>query len=162
MARPSHQYVCQSCGAAHPKWSGTCDACGAWNTLVEENTATNAPARAGGLGRSKGSAVEFAPLAGAPENLARRLSGIAEFDRTTGGGLVPGGCTLIGGDPGIGKSTLLLQLVGRLSASYRTAYVSGEESVDQVRLRAHRLGLSEAPVGLAAATEIRDIIAAMD
>jgi len=162
MARATHHYVCQSCGAAHPKWSGKCDACGAWNTLVEEAVETEAPARAGGLGRSKGHAVQFVPLAGPAEGLPRRLSGIAEFDRTTGGGLVPGGCTLIGGDPGIGKSTLLLQLVGRLSGSYRTAYVSGEESVDQVRLRAHRLGLSAAPVGLAAATDVRDIAASID
>jgi DNA repair protein RadA/Sms len=162
VARPTHQYVCQSCGAAYPKWSGRCESCGAWNTLVEEAVQSEAPAKAGGLGRSKARGIEFAPLAGAAEGLARRLSAVAEFDRTTGGGLVPGGCTLIGGDPGIGKSTLLLQLVARLSGSYRTAYVSGEESIDQVRLRAKRLGLATAPVGLAAATDVREIAASID
>jgi DNA repair protein RadA/Sms len=130
--------------------------------MVEEAAAASIPANAGGLGRGKSRAIEFVALSGSAEGLPRRLSGINEFDRTTGGGLVPGGCTLIGGDPGIGKSTLVLQLVGRLSATFRTAYVSGEESVDQVRLRAHRLGLANAPVELAAATEVRDIAAAMD
>ena len=130
--------------------------------MVEEAASASVPANAGGLGRGKSRALEFVALSGSAEGLPRRLSGINEFDRTTGGGLVPGGCTLIGGDPGIGKSTLVLQLVGRLSATFRTAYVSGEESVDQVRLRAHRLGLANAPVELAAATEVRDIAAAMD
>ncbi|HLG87688.1 MAG TPA: DNA repair protein RadA [Alphaproteobacteria bacterium] len=162
MARHTHQYACQSCGAAYPKWSGRCESCGAWNTLVEEALESEAPARAGGLGRGKARGIDFAPLAGAAEGLARRLSAVAEFDRTTGGGLVPGGCTLIGGDPGIGKSTLVLQLVARLSGSYRTAYVSGEESIDQVRLRAKRLGLATAPVGLAAATDVREIVASID
>ncbi len=162
MARPNHQYVCQSCGAAFPKWSGRCDACGEWNTLVEEAGSGERPAKAGGLGRGKHRAIEFVHLAGPAEGLTRRLSGIGEFDRTCGGGLVPGGCALIGGDPGIGKSTLLLQLVGRLSGAYKTAYVSGEESIDQVRLRAQRLGLANAPVELAAATDVRDIAAAMD
>jgi len=130
--------------------------------MVEETAQASVPASAGGLGRAKGRAIEFVSLGGAAEGLPRRLSGIGEFDRTVGGGLVPGGCTLIGGDPGIGKSTLVLQLVGRLSTTFRTAYISGEESVDQVRLRAHRLGLAMAPVELAAATEVRDIAAAMD
>jgi DNA repair protein RadA/Sms len=162
VARSVQHYVCQSCGAAFSKWSGKCEACEAWNTLVEEASAAETPAKAGGLGRGKARNLEFVPLAGPAEGLPRLLSGIAEFDRTCGGGLVPGGCTLIGGDPGIGKSTLLLQLVGRLSASYATAYVSGEESVDQVRLRARRLGLEGAPVQLAAATDVRDIAAAID
>ncbi len=162
MARSINQFVCQSCGSAFPKWSGRCEACGEWNTLVEEATSVDTPARAGGLGKGKGRSIEFVSLAGPAEGLPRRLSGIAEFDRTLGGGLVPGGCTLIGGDPGIGKSTLVLQLVGRLSSAYRVAYISGEESIDQVRLRAHRLGLAAAPVELAAATEVRDIAAAMD
>jgi DNA repair protein RadA/Sms len=161
VARNSHQYVCQSCGAVYPKWSGRCDACGEWNTQVEETT-TAEPVKAGGLGRGKAHAIEFVALAGPAEGLPRLMSGIGEFDRTCGGGLVPGGCTLIGGDPGIGKSTLLLQLVGRLSATHTTVYVSGEESVDQVRLRAQRLGLSQAPVALAAATDVRDIAAAID
>jgi DNA repair protein RadA/Sms len=130
--------------------------------MVEEILAAATPAAAGGLGRGRAKTIEFVALSGAAEGLPRRLSGIAEFDRAIGGGLVAGGCTLIGGDPGIGKSTLVLQLVGRLSTTYRTAYVSGEESVDQVRMRARRLGLAEAPVELAAATEVRDIVAAMD
>jgi DNA repair protein RadA/Sms len=162
VARSLQHYVCQSCGSAFPKWSGRCEACGEWNTLVEETSAASAPVKAGGLGRGKARSLEFVALAGPAEGLPRLRSGIGEFDRTCGGGLVPGGCTLIGGDPGIGKSTLLLQLVGRLSASFSTAYVSGEESVDQVRLRARRLGLEAAPVELAAATDVRDIAAAMD
>jgi DNA repair protein RadA/Sms len=162
VARSIHQYVCQSCGAAYPKWSGRCDACGEWNTLVEEAGSNERPVSAGGLGRGKSRPLEFVQLAGPAEGLPRRMSGIGEFDRTCGGGLVPGGCTLIGGDPGIGKSTLLLQLVGLLSNSFTTAYISGEESVDQVRLRAQRLGLAKAPVALAAATDVRDIAAAMD
>jgi DNA repair protein RadA/Sms len=162
LARPTHHYVCQACGAAHPKWSGRCDACGAWNTQVEETAAEPRPASGGGLGRGKSQRLAFVPLAGPAEGLERLLSGIGEFDRVAGGGLVPGGCTLIGGDPGIGKSTLLLQLVAKLSAGHATAYISGEESIDQVRLRAHRLGLGSAPVDLAAATEVRDIAASID
>jgi DNA repair protein RadA/Sms len=159
VARPANRYACQSCGASHPKWAGRCDACGAWNTLVEEAPAEAPPK---GLGTKAGRRIEFVGLSGASAPLPRRVAGIPEFDRVCGGGLVPGSAVLIGGDPGIGKSTLLLQAVCRLAASGRCAYVSGEEAVDQVRLRAARLGLADAAVDLAAATSVRDICATLE
>jgi DNA repair protein RadA/Sms len=159
MARQASVYVCQACGAVHPKWSGRCDACGAWNTLVEEAPADPAlAARPPGRARP----IAFVPLDGDGEPPARRVSGIAEFDRVTGGGLVPGSAVLIGGDPGIGKSTLLLQVAARLATGMRAVYVSGEEAIDQLRLRAQRLGVRRAPVALAAATAVRDIAQAID
>jgi len=154
------RYVCQECGAAAPKWSGRCESCGAWNSMVEE--IAEAPPVGGGRRRSAARRIAFAPLdsaAPAPERLA---TGIAEFDRVCGGGLVRGSAVLIAGDPGIGKSTLVLQVAGALGANARAAYVSGEEAVEQVRLRAARLGLSKAPVQLAAATDVSAIVAAMD
>jgi DNA repair protein RadA/Sms len=162
VARDQTRFVCQQCGAAHPKWGGKCEACGGWNTLVEELVRV-APK---GLGGSKGR-LAFVGLAGSHEALARRLTGLAEFDRVSGGGLVPGSALLVGGDPGIGKSTLLLQVAAALSrgqggAKLECAYISGEESLDQVRLRAQRLGIMAAPVQLAAATSVRDIASALD
>lgn len=159
MARTAAQYVCQECGAAQPKWSGRCDACGAWNTLIEEAPAEAAPK---GLGGKRGRAIDFAPLDGPTMPTRRRVTGIGEFDRVTGGGLVAGSALLVGGDPGIGKSTLLLQVVAALAGDARCAYVSGEEAIDQIRLRAGRLGLSGSSVALAAATSVRDIAAALD
>ncbi len=159
MAKPTSRYVCQSCGAVFPKWAGRCDGCGEWNTLIEEAAPDSAPK---GLGLGKGRRLEFVGLSGASEPAPRRMTGIAEFDRVCGGGLVPGSAVLIGGDPGIGKSTLLLQAVGRLAQDWRCAYVSGEEAVDQVRLRAQRLGVVSAPVDLASATNVRDIVATLD
>ncbi|HZB90697.1 MAG TPA: DNA repair protein RadA, partial [Stellaceae bacterium] len=157
-------FVCQECGAAHPKWAGRCDACGGWNSLVEEIGRESAPK---GLGGGKGRKLVFSGLEGVAEAQPRRLSGIAEFDRVCGGGIVPGSALLVGGDPGIGKSTVLLQVVAALAAGKggppaACAYVSGEESLDQVRLRALRLGIAGAPVRLAAATSIRDIVASLD
>src|SRR5690606_7834375 len=134
--------------------------CGEWNTVVEEAAPEATPK---GLGKSGGGrALAFESLAGASTPPPRRVSGLAEFDRVTGGGLVPGSAVLIGGDPGIGKSTLLLQVVAALSKSLDTAFVSGEEAIDQVRMRAKRLGLADAKVALAAATSIRDIAATLD
>jgi DNA repair protein RadA/Sms len=165
MARAESRFVCQSCGAVHPKWAGKCDDCGAWNTLVEEATRASAPK---GLGGGKGGRpLAFVGLQGDAQATARRASAIAEFDRVCGGGLVPGSALLIGGDPGIGKSTLILQAMAALAASkggqkLDCAYVSGEESLDQVRLRARRLSVADAPVRLAAATSIRDIAASLD
>jgi len=161
MAKATSQFVCQSCGAAHPKWGGRCEACGSWNTLVEEAVASGPPK---GLGehRGKGKRVEFVPLKGVQQALPRRLSHIGEFDRVTGGGLVAGSASLVGGDPGIGKSTLLLQVICRLAKQHRVAYVSGEEAIDQVRLRAARLGLAEVQCELACETSIRDIVASVD
>ncbi|MGH6999896.1 MAG: DNA repair protein RadA [Stellaceae bacterium] len=165
MARAESRYVCQSCGAVHPKWTGKCDDCGAWNSLVEEAVRASAPK---GLGGGKGGrALAFVGLQGDAQATARRASAIAEFDRVCGGGLVPGSALLIGGDPGIGKSTLILQAMAALAAGKSgqkldCAYVSGEESLDQVRLRARRLGVADAPVRLAAATSIRDVAASLD
>ena len=159
MAKAAARYVCQECGAASPRWSGKCDACGAWNSIVEEARVEGPPK---GLKGAKGRAVVFTPLTGAAEPVARLATGIAEFDRVVGGGLVPGSAVLIGGDPGIGKSTLLLQAAAALATATDCAYISGEEAADQVRMRAARLGLADAPVALAAATDVRDIVATLD
>ncbi len=162
-AKSSRIYVCQSCGAVSPKWSGKCDACSQWNTLSEEITETSAP-KGLGSGKNRSAGIPLAKLNEENKSLPpRNVTGIAEFDRVTGGGLVPGSAVLIGGDPGIGKSTLLLQ-VGCLLAgkNVRTAYISGEESVDQVRMRAGRLGLSHKPMALASANSVRDIVATME
>lgn len=160
MARSSVSFVCQQCGATSPKWSGRCDDCGAWNTLAEErNEAPSGPGK-----RSKGRRITLESLDLEPDAkpLPRHLSHISEFDRVSGGGLVPGSATLIGGDPGIGKSTLLLQLVCKLATSgLKAAYISGEESADQVRMRARRLGLSDTNVQLATATNASDIAASL-
>ena len=169
MAKRETQFVCQQCGAAHSKWAGRCDACGGWNTLVEEAVATgpaNSLAKSGG-GKGKSRRLEFTGLQGDSREIPRRVTGIAEFDRVCGGGMVPGSALLVGGDPGIGKSTVLLQALAALAAgksgkAYRCAYISGEESLDQVRLRAARLGVERAPVELAASNSIRDIAAALD
>ncbi len=156
MPKPTTQFICQSCGTVHAKWAGRCDACGEWNTLVEEITAQNErPAHK----RRKGRSVDFVDLGGESRDVARLTTGIAELDRVTGGGLVPGSALLVGGDPGIGKSTLLLQATGKLAKSgLKTAYISGEESVGQVRRRAKRLGVSGSPVSLAAETSLGPII----
>lgn len=161
MAKIRASFVCQSCGAVSSRWAGRCEACGEWNTVAEEVQPESAPK---GLGGRKGRRIEFVSLADADQKkYLRYISRIAEFDRVLGGGLVPGSAVLIGGDPGIGKSTLLLQAVCALSKTgVRCVYVSGEESVDQVRMRAGRLGLQDAPVSLASATNVRDILASVD
>ena len=161
MAKPVTRFVCQACGAPHPKWQGRCDACGEWNTLAEETTEPRGPGPAAKA--APGRRVEFVGLKGSTAPPARLLTGIAELDRVLGGGLVPGSAVLVGGDPGIGKSTILLQAAARLAAGgQRALYVSGEESVEQVRLRAARLGLADSPLGLAAATSLRDIAASLE
>ena len=162
MAKQSRQYICQSCGGVHRKWQGKCESCGEWNSITEEVVESSVPK---GLGGNKtGKSLPFVPLKGeANTDIPRHITGIAEFDRVCGGGLVPGSALLIGGDPGIGKSTLLLQVVCKLAqAGRRALYVSGEEAIDQVRLRAKRLELQDSPVELAAATNVRDIVASMD
>lgn len=162
MAKASKTYICQSCGAVHNRWSGKCDSCNEWNSITEELQTASIPK--GMSGGKKGRQIDFVSLDKADSTeYKRNISGIAEFDRVTGGGLVPGSAILIGGDPGIGKSTLLLQAVCALSKKdVRCAYISGEESVDQVRMRASRLDLSEAPVEIASATNVRDIISSVD
>lgn len=161
MAKSTRNFVCQACGAVTSKWGGKCESCNEWNSITEEVTEAAIPK---GMGVKKGRAVEFFDLKGQDsKKIPRRLSGMGEFDRVTGGGLVAGAAILIGGDPGIGKSTLLLQVVCALAKrGMKCAYVSGEESVDQVRLRADRMGLADAPVSLAAATSVRDIIASVE
>ena len=163
MARPARRYVCQSCGTVHPRWTGRCDGCGAWNTVQEE--AAGPPAGEGGGGAAAlagGRAVVFVGLDGIGVDAPRRATGIAELDRVLGGGLVDGSAILLGGDPGIGKSTLLLQALAAMAATVPVAYVTGEEAIEQVRLRAGRLGLADRPVGLAAATSVRDLVATLD
>jgi len=161
MAKPLSRFVCQSCGAVHSKWAGQCGDCGAWNSVVEEAAPESAPKGLGG-GKAKGRKLELVTLDGAPIEAARGVTGIGEFDRVTGGGMVRGSALLIGGDPGIGKSTLLLQAAALLSKHMPAIYVSGEEAVDQVRMRADRLGLVDAPVELASATSVRDVVATID
>ena len=162
VARAASRYVCQACGAAHAKWGGKCEACGAWNTLVEE-AAPEAVPKGLGSGKGKGKRFDIGSLSGTSVPQPRLTTGINELDRVFGGGLVAGSAVLVGGDPGIGKSTLLLQATAALARNgARTVYVSGEESDEQVRLRAGRLSLADAPVGLITATSVRDIVATMD
>jgi len=159
MAKPKSRYVCQACGSVSSRWQGQCADCAEWNTLVQESAEVSSIFAAKHNLQGGGRVI---PLVGleTPAALPERLpSGLAEFDRAIGGGIVPGSAMLVGGDPGIGKSTLLLQVAARLaSAGNRVVYVSGEESAEQVRLRAVRLGLGAAPVRLAAATSVRDIL----
>jgi DNA repair protein RadA/Sms len=162
MAKSNTHYVCQSCGGISAKWSGRCEACGAWNSIVEEVASTGPRTSLSASKSKKSSAVGFVALQGEATPLDRRVSGISEFDRACGGGLVPGSAVLVGGDPGIGKSTLLLQAVAKLSQKYPCAYISGEESIDQIRMRATRLGLGAAPLQLAASNQVREIVSAMN
>jgi DNA repair protein RadA/Sms len=160
MAKHPSRYVCQSCGGVHPRWVGKCEACGAWNSIVEEAAAEAVPK---GMSGGKGKRIDFVGLEGTSAAPPRKVTGIHELDRVCGGGLVPGSVLLVGGDPGIGKSTLLLQAVAALAVrGVKCAYISGEEAIDQVRLRAQRLDLAKAPVQLASATSLRDIIASLE
>ncbi len=157
MGKPKRRYICQACGSVSHRWQGQCADCAEWNTLAEDAPATVFSMKhdlsAGGR------AVELVALDAPGELPMRQTTGLAEFDRALGGGLVPGSAILMGGDPGIGKSTLLLQAAARIArAGHGVIYVSGEEATGQVRLRAARLGLADAPVRLAAATSVRDIL----
>ena len=157
MAKPKRRYVCQACGSVATRWQGQCADCGEWNTLAEDapQTVFSQKHDLSGGGR----AIAFEPLDAPSERLIRRATGLAEFDRALGGGLVPGSAILMGGDPGIGKSTLLLQTAAAIARSGAEAvYISGEEATGQVRLRAERMGLADAPIRLAAATSVRDIL----
>ena len=164
MAKPQHRYVCQSCGSVTSKWAGQCADCGEWNSLVQEaGGGTVTPFAAKHDLRSGGRPIQLSGLDADVALPPRLATGIAELDRALGGGLVAGSATLIGGDPGIGKSTLLLQAAARLAGKgVRVAYISGEEAADQVRLRARRMGLGGAPVQLATATSVRDILTTLD
>ncbi|HEX4847482.1 MAG TPA: DNA repair protein RadA [Novosphingobium sp.] len=157
MAKPKRRYICQACGSVSHRWQGQCADCGEWNTLAEEAPATVFSAKHDLS--SGGRAIAFEALDAPGEVLKRKSTGLAEFDRALGGGLVPGSAVLMGGDPGIGKSTLLLQAAARIAQSGASAvYISGEEAAGQVRMRADRLGLAGAPISLAAATSVRDIL----
>ena len=164
MAKASASFVCQSCGAVYGKWAGRCDACGEWNAIVEEAGLSTAGPPGKSLGKAKGKALALSLLSGDEPAPPRRPTGVAEFDRVLGGGAVPASAILVGGDPGIGKSTLLLQAAARTAqaAGGGVIYVSGEEATAQIRMRAARLGLAEAPVGLAAATNLRDILTTLE
>src|SRR5471032_593318 len=159
MSKRSLSFTCQNCGAAASRWQGKCEACGEWNTLAQEGAE-----RPAGPGRrpSKGRLFALEALAGEAHDAPRLPSGVAELDRVTGGGFVRGSVLLMAGDPGIGKSTLLIQAAATLARSgHRAVYISGEEAVAQVRLRAERLGLRDAAVELAAETSVEDIIATL-
>ena len=163
MAKPAKAtFVCQNCGAVSSRWTGKCAGCEEWNTLVEEAGAGPAPPGTGLTASSRGRIVALEPLSGNTEPAPRLPTGLEELDRVTGGGIVPGSALLIGGEPGIGKSTLLLQLCAALAVrGQRAVYFSGEEAVAQVRLRAERLGLTNAPVALASETNLANILATL-
>ena len=162
MAKPVKTYVCAACGAVFPKWAGRCETCGEWNTLEEQAAPKALPGGMKDAARRAGAKIEFVGLEGITPPPPRVPTTIAEFDRVLGGGLVPASVVLVGGDPGIGKSTLLLQASAALGrAGQEVLYISGEESVDQIRMRALRLGLSNAPLHLAAATQLGDILASL-
>ncbi len=162
MAKPSSSFACSQCGAVHPKWAGRCDACGGWNTLIEAEPLTSG-AGARLLGGARGKPIVLSTLTTEEAAPVRAISGMVEFDRVLGGGLVPGSAILLGGDPGIGKSTLLLQVAARFArAGHASLYISGEEAPAQVRMRAQRLGLSDAPLRLGAETSLRDILTTLD
>jgi DNA repair protein RadA/Sms len=161
MAKAKRKYVCQACGGVATRWQGQCADCGEWNTLAEEAGATVFEMK-----HHLATGGRDVTLLGLDSEikLPDRLStGISEFDRALGGGLVAGSATLLSGDPGIGKSTLLLQAASNLARrGLSVVYISGEEAVDQVRLRAQRLGLADAPVRLASATSVRDILTTLN
>ncbi len=162
MAKSSNEYICQSCGVPSSRWAGRCPSCGEWNTMVEETSAASPlDAKARRKSRAAGTVLEGLNDEVAP--LERLETGITEFDRVIGGGLAPGGAMLLAGDPGIGKSTLLLQLAAKLASEGKSAvYFSGEEAAQQIRMRAKRLGVADAPLALAAETNTSSIIAALE
>ncbi|MFM8265454.1 MAG: ATPase domain-containing protein, partial [Acidimicrobiia bacterium] len=163
MPRLRTVYVCSDCGAQHPKWNGQCATCGAWNTLFEDVVGADAPAvsKTVAVSRALNSASEPLSLSSvAHDAAAAEPTGIGEFDRVLDGGLVAGSVTLVSGEPGIGKSTLLLQIAAAWGG--RTLYVSAEESAQQVRLRAERLGCVDEKTFLVSAMSLADIIAAVE
>jgi DNA repair protein RadA/Sms len=157
MARDGALYVCQSCGSVQAKWAGQCAACGAWNTLVEEMV--SAPPGAPSPRARRGPGLAFEPLTSESAPPSRIITGVEEFDRVVGGGIARGSALLLAGDPGVGKSTLLLDVAARAALRGNAcAYISGEEAAEQIRGRAARMGLSAAPVRLAAETSLRAIL----
>ncbi len=158
VAKIKRIYACDSCGAQHLKWQGQCPDCGEWNALSE----TRPLLRQGGSSASHGSRAELTRLDSVNiAHVERSSSGLSELDRVLGGGLVPGSVVLIGGDPGIGKSTLLLSAIANISLTKQGCYVTGEESLEQIALRADRLGVGQAPVQLFSETCVENIIATL-
>ncbi len=157
------EFVCQSCGSVYHKWQGKCDACGEWNSIVEEKKQSAEFSNISS--KQQGSLIDFVSLNGEMQTYQRLVTDLSEINRVSGGGLVPGSVVLVGGDPGIGKSTLLLQVCASVANKLQNGacfYISGEEAIDQVRIRAKRLGLADAPVKLASTTSVKDIIATLE
>ena len=162
MAKTGREFICQACGAASPRWAGRCPACGEWNTLAEETGAAS-PMDAKVRRKGRSSALVLESLNDETEPLPRLQTGMGEFDRVIGGGLAPGAAILLAGDPGIGKSTLLLQIAAKLAQSGKSAvYFSGEEAAQQIRMRARRLSVSDAPLALAAETNTSAILSTLE
>ena len=156
-------FTCTACNAASTKWSGRCDACDAWNTIEEVKPLSDGPKSKKSMGGGRGKQINLTDLATLEAEPPRTLSGVGELDRTLGGGLVKASALLVGGDPGIGKSTLLLQAAARFARNgLKVLYISGEESASQVQMRARRLGLTESPVKLASETNLRDILTTLE
>ncbi|MEA4912725.1 MAG: DNA repair protein RadA [Oscillospiraceae bacterium] len=151
-------YICTNCGAVSNKWFGRCGACGEWNTLVEEAVEKKAPSAGAPVGKTKAVPLQSVEY----DDAQRYTTGIAELDRVLGGGIVKGSVVLLGGEPGAGKSTLLLQMCGRIAQTAKVLYVSGEESVYQIKLRAKRLGVDSASILIANDTSAERIIASLD
>ncbi len=155
-------FTCNACGASHKKWSGRCDGCGAWNSITQEAPLSAGPSKKS-LGGKRGRSINLTDLSSKETPPPRTMSGLAELDRVLGGGLVPASAILVGGDPGIGKSTLLLQAAASFSdKGLKVIYVSGEEASAQIRMRADRLGLRGADVQLATETNLRDILTTLE
>ena len=159
MAKAKTVYFCSACGAEAPQWSGQCSGCGEWNTLAEQTMVVAARSRSANKNYAGETADQIKLLnTVVADDVIRTATGMAEFDRVLGGGLVPGSVVLLGGDPGIGKSTLLLQAMVRLNQQHETLYVTGEESLQQVSLRAQRMGHANADIPLLASTRIESIL----
>ncbi len=158
MAKAKITHACQTCGAQYPKWSGQCLGCGEWNTIVEEVTQIATHPRYQGYAVGEPAITQMCEIT-LQEEEARLATGLKELDRVLGGGLVMGSVVLIGGDPGIGKSTLLLQTLCHLSQQLKVLYITGEESLQQVTMRARRLGLPEDNLLLLADTQVERILA---
>ena len=158
---PKLSYTCSECNAHFTKWSGQCDACGAWNTLIDTGPLTIGPTKT--LGKKRGELITLMDLDSEEKPPRRTQSGVIELDQVLGGGIVDSSAILLGGDPGIGKSTLLLQAAARFARNgLKVIYISGEEATAQVQLRAQRLGITDSPLILAAETNLRNIVTTLD
>ncbi len=163
MAKSSKNYTCSSCGSSYTKWSGRCENCGEWNSIAEEKPLSSGGPKGKTLGGLRGKEIDLTPLSAREAPPKRTSCGMDEFDRVLGGGLVPASAILVGGDPGIGKSTLLLQAAAKFAdTGLKVIYISGEEASAQVRMRAQRLGLGNANVQLGAETNLRDILTTLE